>query len=350
MKNLLIRTTVRLLKKKATQPPPHKFLILSTTGLGDTLWGTPAIRALRAAHPSAYIGVLTSPIGQEILKYNPHISELFVVSDPVFSQLPRLYQQLKTKHITDILLFHTSQRSLLPLAATLGASTLIGTEGLHKGLDALLTHPISNQYVHEIERRLHLVAHYQAHPQSPFMEIALSEDDIRLGTEIVAPFDQQYRIALHPGAKDLFKQWPPSLFIELGNHLSQELSCQIVVTGTPAEASLVNAIATHIPGAIPLTHLRLRPFAAFLQQMDLLISNDTGPMHVGFAMQTPTIALFTPTDPHLCGPYQFEKSTVIMKSRTCTPCIKKKCAEPFCLLQITPQEVYHAAKKLLLKD
>ena len=78
-----------------------------------------------------------------------------------------------------------------------------------------------------------------------------------------------------------------------------------------------------------------------------MISNDTGPMHLALAVQTPTIGLFTPTDPNLCGPYFVNSTLAIAKKQTCSPCLRKKCAEPFCLLQIGVNEVYDAVVKLL---
>ena len=355
MKNALINRAVALFRpqKPNLENDQRKFLIVSTTGLGDTLWGTPAVKALRETYPTSYIALLTSPIGREIFEHNRHVDELFVISDPVLFPLFSHYFQLKKRAFTDVILFHTSQRPILPFVATLGASRIIGTQGLSKGLDHFLTHPISRAYVHEVERRLQLVGQIDAHTQNPSLELFLSGEDERQAELFLAQFQLPAnlpKIALHPGAKDRFKQWPPSLFIELGNRLVQELGCQLFITGSAIEKQLVESVAAQIKGAIPVTSLSLRPFAAFLKQMQLLISNDTGPMHVGFAVNTPTIALFAPTDPKLCGPYSVKNAKVIAKQPTCTPCLKKKCVEPFCLLQISVQEVYDASLKCFYQE
>ncbi len=121
-----------------------RFLILSTTGLGDTLWGTPAIRALRKCFPTSYIGVVTSPIGKACLQHNRRIDELFVVKDPVFRHLLSVLSQIEKTEITHVLSFHTSQRPILPLASVLGAAEIVGTHGINKGLDFLLTQSLDN--------------------------------------------------------------------------------------------------------------------------------------------------------------------------------------------------------------
>ena len=154
-------------------------------------------------------------------------------------------------------------------------------------------------------------------------------------------------VGLHPGAKDKFKQWPMENFAALGNLLKDHLGCQIIVTGNASEKKLVETIASKIKGAIAVGgELSLRPLASLISRMSLMISNDTGPMHVAFAMQTPTVALFVPTDPELCGPYFATRVKVVAKRLTCSPCLKKKCQEPFCLLQIGVQEVYESALNL----
>ncbi len=352
-KNKLIKSFINLLRPKTLNISEEKrFLILSTTGLGDTLWGTPAIRALRECFPTSYIGVVTSPIGKALLQHNRRIDELIVAKNPLLPSLFPLYRRLKAKKITHVLSFHTSQRPMLPLAALLGATEIIGTIGINKGLDCLFTHPLENTPMHEIQRRLCIVGQVGAHTLDSSMEISLSPEDEKAADAFLEELHiPSYLplIALHPGAKDTFKQWPASHFIELGNRLVQDLGCRIIVTGTPSEKALVDAIAKNIEGARSATQLPLLAAAALIKRMDLMIANDTGPMHVSFALRVPTIGLFAPTDPKLCGPYYSELAQTIAKKPTCTPCIRKSCKEPFCLLQIGVQEVYDAALKLYYK-
>ncbi len=347
MKNQLIKSLVKLLKPKRPYLEEEKrFLILSTTGLGDTLWGTPAIRALRKCFPTSYIGVITSPIGKACLQHNPRIDEIFVVENPVLFHLFPLYWKLKKRCITHVLHFHTSQRPILPLASILGAAEIIGTHGINKGLDFLLTQALDHEGFHEIQRRLDIAAQIGAHSLDSSMELFLSQEDEKIAEYFLS--DRHIPsylplIGLHPGAKDGFKQWPVSHFIELGNLLVYNLGCRVVITGTPAEKTLVASVASQIEGAVAATDLPLLPMAALIKRMALMISNDTGPMHMAFAMKTPTIGIFSPTDPQLCGPYFAANAFPIAKKPTCSPCLRKKCREPFCLMQIGVQEIYDTA-------
>ncbi|MDR2539629.1 MAG: glycosyltransferase family 9 protein [Chlamydiales bacterium] len=353
-KNFVLKLFVKILryfiKQNAIQ---DRFLIISTTGLGDTLWGTPSIRSLREHYPKGYIAILTSPIGKELLENNPYINDLFLLKKPIITSLISLYSKLKKKKISYILSFHSSQRIVLPFAYLLGAKKIIGTEGANKGLDSLITHLLPKKPQHEIVRRLEMIAaltnkktiHHQ-------IEMTLSQQDKKNALPLMDHLQDHSRpcILLHPGSKDLFKRWPSSHFIALGNLLSMQHKCHIFITGNQSEKELVLQIASHIPNSTSLIDLPLKTFAALIQNMDAMVCNDTGPMHMAFAIKTPTIAIFCPTNPHLCGPYAVKDYTVIAKKKTCSPCLQKKCANPFCMLQIGTQEVYEAVLCQLCKS
>src|SRR5476649_718860 len=94
IKNFLIRFFLAFAKPFIRTNTGERFLIVSTTGLGDTLWGTPAIRALRESYPNAYIGVLTTPLGKQVLQGNPYINEIFVAKEPPLLSLIKLFPTL----------------------------------------------------------------------------------------------------------------------------------------------------------------------------------------------------------------------------------------------------------------
>lgn len=346
IKNFLISWVLKLTRFiQKNDPTAHRFLIVSTTGLGDTLWGTPAIRALRFAYPHAYIGVLTSITGKEVLKNNPHLDEFFVVKEPVLLSLIPLFWRLKSREIGTAYIFHTSQRAVLPFCHFIGASRIVGTQGINKGLDHLLTEAMEAKPMHEIERRLQIVG-IPSNDHS--MELTLSAQD-KVAAKTLLKDVPSYvpLIGLHPGAKDRFKQWPPSHFIAVGKALKDHLGCQIVVTGNQQEKELVESVAQGIGGALPLSgQLSLHALGALIQQMAVMISNDTGPMHIACAVKTPIVGLFAPTDAQLCGPYFAHRAEVIQRKKTCAPCLKKRCRDPFCMRQISKKEVFETALKL----
>lgn len=336
-KNYFTLIFVRFLQLFQRRGSENHFLIVSTTGLGDTLWATPAIRALREAHPKAYIGCLTTPLGAQVLKDSPYLNEFFVFGR--VSSLFKLYFKLRKRKIGTALLFHTSQRAILPLCAVIGTFCRIGTAGLQKRLDVLLTQALVWHDSHEIERRLDMVRAAKASPTSYELDFFINESDREAAKKLMP---QGVVIGLHPGAKDRFKQWPPSYFVKVAKKLKDELGCSILITATPAEKSLAESICSEIgEGTVFIQPLNI--MAAALEKLTLFITNDTGPLHLALAMKTPTIALFSPTNPKICGPYHNTRSMILEASPTCFPCLKKKCRDPFCMRQIGPDAVIKMA-------
>jgi len=349
-KNALIKALL-FFSPASTRPKPpktfEKFLIVSTTGLGDTLWGTPAIRALRKTYPDSTISVLTSSVGGSVLEHNKHIDELYILGSNSLFSLFRFLRKLRQEKFEAILVFHTSQRMVLPFCTLLEVPVIIGTEGINKDLDFLLTKSLPKKRQHEIERRLDIAREVGAYVSDFSLEMTKkSEDEEKVDRFLEGHGipDHIPLVGIHPGAKNLFKQWPKESFVEVGRRLSQHLGCQIFVTGDQSEALLVLEIASQIPSAIPIAgELSLSSLTALLRRMDLFVTNDTGPMHLAYAAKTPTVAIFGPTDPALCGPFHVENVKVLTASKTCRPCLGKNCLRPFCLLQLGPETVYDAA-------
>lgn len=341
MKNILIKRLSQLArplipKHKTTQ----RFLIVATTALGDTLWATPAIENIRNSFPDAYIAVLTSPIGLQVLKHNPHINKLFLLHEPLSRHFFSLLKTLYREQFDTVLLFHASQRLTLPLCSLIGATRIIGTAGINKGLDSLLTHPLPNHTQHEITRRLKIAEAIGASIPTETLSFFLQPH------EQLPPRPGTW-IALHPGSKDSFKRWPKENFIQLGRRLKEQ-NYEILITGTKEERTLMEEIAAQIPGAhIDKPDRTLRQFAALLNQMDLLISNDTGPVHLACALNRPVVAIYASTDPALCGPHKAPKALAVSRRASCDPCLKRKCRLPFCFLQIGPEEVLRTAAILM---
>jgi ADP-heptose:LPS heptosyltransferase len=338
---LLLRICFFLSPKKQRSSKPHRILIVSTTALGDTLWGSPAIVSLKQSFPNALISILTSPIGKEIFKTSPHISKLYCIDRPLWRSFFPLLFSLKKENFDTLLVFHASQRLVFPLCFFLGAERFIGSSGINKGLDALFTKTLPSLQEHEIERRLRLVEEIGGIAWTKQLTFHLNPQEKKL-----LP-DSGPWIALHPGSKDAFKRWPKEHFIALGQKLSEHTSMRILITGNKSEQMLMQEIQLQIPGSVCLTPSSLHSFAHILEQVALLISNDTGPFHLACALNTPAIAIYGATNPELCGPYLAENALALYKPVPCTPCLKRSCLSPFCLLQIGPQDVLQECLKLL---
>ena len=358
-KNGLIKIIVDLLrffgipKKLTLSVPPSGVLVVNTTGVGDTLWATPSLRCLKNSLPDAYIGMLTNRAGAEVLKGNPDVSEIFVFQKGFkgFFSVPKLLGSLRSRRFDIVFIFHASDRLIWPLCHFTGAPEVVAFPGQSKGLDFFATRfYAAPEGVHRAEARLGMLRSMGIKGLPGPLAIFLADEEqeeMRLFRKELVK-DSSMLVGLHPGAQKPFKCWSAQNFIETGKRLTQRTGCRCVITGGPGEERLADAIASGIDGAVSVAgKLGLRQTAALIAGMNLFITNDTGPMHIAFAFKTPTIALFSPTDPRLCGPWHTEKAEVIEKPKVCNPCMEKKCYNPVCMGQITVEEVLVRAELLL---
>ena len=348
-KNILLKQLSRAFKHPKNTPQKNKkirLLIVSTTGLGDTLWATPAIRAIKKSFPNSYLAVLTSPIGHQVLLSNPYIDEFFVIDkSPLFSCV-KLFSKLKSRRLEIALIFHTSQRFILPFISVCGPQEIIGNQGMNKGLDDFLTSAIEKKPIHEIERRLEISEKLGISREGTYLDFFLTEEEKKFAIHFLKK--KSFAVGIHPGSKDPFKRWRLNHFISLGKRLYKDYRAKIYVTGGKGEEILAKKVSDAIPKALSIAgKFNIRQLAALIEHFNLFLTNDTGPMHIAYAMKTATFSPFVPTHVSSCGPYQVKNASFIQKSPTCFPCLKKKCRDPFCLEQISNDMAWGKIKALL---
>lgn len=335
MKNLLIKFLVFVLRPFFSSHTEKKsVLIVSTTGLGDTMWATPSLRALYAAGKN--IVLLTGPYGSHLFKNCPYPIKIYSTSHAPLWKILSLFTTLRKHHFEEIFVFHASQRSLFPMLALLQPQSLHGFKGYNKGLDCLFTHLIEKQSEHEIMLRLSMIKQPDASTQMELYTPVNSQDTA-----------QKKQIAIFPGSKDAYKRWPKEYFIELGKKFMKD-SYTLYIVGASDEKHLVTSISENIVGARPLYSYSLNETICLIQSCQLCIANDSGPMHLAFAAGVPTIGLFSPTSVQRYGPLNIPRGMVIQRETPCSPCLRRNCRDNFCMRQISPETVYKEAKKWLI--
>jgi len=160
-------------------------------------------------------------------------------------------------------------------------------------------------------------------------------------------------IMLLPGARWPNKRWPADYFAETVNRLSGAYpDFQFAILGTADDAPLADSICRANPGrCLDLTGKTSLPdMIEWLRHADLVISNDTGPLHVAAALKRPVLAIYGPSDPLYTGPHNQSAGVLQAKDLPCVPCMKQTCAyhEPLaCLHAITPEQVCARALSIL---
>src|SRR5690606_38871830 len=116
-----------------------RILVLSTTGLGDSLWATPAFEKIKQKYPTSHLAVITTGLGGQVFFNNPHINQIFFLENLFSFKCFKLWNKLRKNRFQIVFQFHSSQRYALPLCSTIGAEKIVGTQGSSKGLDSIFT-------------------------------------------------------------------------------------------------------------------------------------------------------------------------------------------------------------------
>lgn len=205
--------------------------------------------------------------------------------------------------------------------------------------------------MHAVDERLRLAQWIGAsiHPQDRFMRMFLWPGETeyaegwlqKRGLSPVAP-----RVGLILGASAVFRRWRAERFGRVAAFLD-ERGVQIINIGDSRELDLAQRAEKAAGRRLTRGYnLGLRLLAAVLSRLDLVISNDTGPLHLGQAVGTPVLGLFGPTDPGRVGP-RGPRDRVLKVPPTCDPCVERSCQEPTCMDQLEEEAVLWAALDML---
>jgi lipopolysaccharide heptosyltransferase II len=159
-------------------------------------------------------------------------------------------------------------------------------------------------------------------------------------------------VLLHPGANWAHKRWPSERFAELGERLVSLRQVRVLITGGPGDWEVARSVAERVrsPAACLVEPMGLRQLGALLEQVHLVVSNDTGVLHLAAALQRPLVALYGPTSPSLTGPLGEPGRLAVLHHADCCPRIP--CREPdhpshLGMEAISVDETYQAACSML---
>ncbi|MDI3297716.1 MAG: glycosyltransferase family 9 protein [Bacillota bacterium] len=330
--------------------------------LGDTLFATPALRALRQRFPSAELTVLAWSSNAELLEGNPAVDRLWVAESPL-----DLAHWLVTCQEARFDLAVGLSNAGSWLAAFSGARWRTGFGAQSLGLFYNLPAP-DRRDVHAVDYALAVARAAGAEAAGePSPEVYPSPADRRWARR----FERRFRlpgrplVALHPGGRFFpQKRWPADHFARLAAALEARRGARLVVVGGPDDAAAGEAILAALErpedGRNLAGRVGLRRTAALLARVDLFVGNDSAPLHLAAAVGTPTLALFGPTDPRNFAP-RGERHRLLRVEMECAPCIhwmggtleylaSRRHQEEVpaeCMLRITPERVLAEAERQL---
>lgn len=281
-------------------------LVVSNTGFGDTLLSTPSIKTLRKSFPKLDITFLVNHNFYTLFEGFEYVNRIVKYKKGLLNQL-KIISKLRDYKVDVIFLFHSNGPEDIFFSKLSGTKHILKMthNNNHEYKNIFLNNPVLIEQ-HDIENRLDLVRILNPKIVDTCMEIPkMFYND----NNFFKDTSKRY-IAFQMGAQDTFKMWPVSKFIALANkihHLDDNIDI-VILGATKYEQELTTEFISKIDkkdriyNLCAVTKIELLP--KVLNSCDLLITNDTGTMHLAIALKKQTICLFGPTNSKLFGPYQ----------------------------------------------
>jgi ADP-heptose:LPS heptosyltransferase len=320
--------------------PWRRIVLYQNTALGDALFATPAIRAVRRSFPEAHLALLCRHRHADLMALNPHLDQLLIYRGKAKSFRP-LVRELRAGQFEVAVILHGNDPETLPLLWAGGVEQIVGAGETAFSFLHSLTLPPPRRDQHVVDHRLDLVAAIGARPEGRELELPLTPAILAQAGERLArdlPGSGPL-IALAPGASSPHKMWPVERFALVAQALQREDQARLLILTTAKEAPL----ATRITSGLKRGHWTsdgrtgLVELAGLLAQCRLVVANDSGVYNLGQALHVPTLSLGGPLGPADYGPLPGHGAEMIsLRSQVCPwpDCLNTACPDPVCIKAI----------------
>jgi lipopolysaccharide heptosyltransferase I len=330
---------------------PSSVLIVKLGSLGDIIHAIPAAAAIRRAFPQARIDWLADVRHRELVELVPVVDRRILVDTGVVSSVLETVRELRRARYDAALDLQGLLKSAV-LTRLSGAKRVVGfpQELLRERAARMFYKETAGEPApHVIDKNLSMLKALGI--RVPDVEFPLDDrrpqaaDEARSRLGLTAG----KRFALiNPGAAWPNKRWPPVYFAEVARALSTRYGLRSLVLWGPGEEQIAQDIVTASDGAAAVSPpTRIADLVSLAKAAALMISGDTGPMHIAGAVGTPIIGIFGPTDPQRNGPWG-EYDLTASRYRACACHYQRQCRiSGWCLLDIAPREVMALVEKRL---
>jgi heptosyltransferase-1 len=347
---------------------PANILIVKLSAIGDVVHALPFLEVLKERFPGSRIDWLVEEEASQIIEGH-HALEKVIISRRKswqkkllkgghFISVPReicdFLKELRSRNYDLVIDLQGLLKSGILVGLSKGKRK-IGMAGSREGAWIFLNEPrVPVIYAqHAIDRYLQMAGHLECDPSSwegdiPGLESAREFVDQFLKDR---GLDQAPLVAVNPVAKWKTKLWKPERFAELADRICQDLGCEAIFTGSLQDRETIKGITERMK-KIPIIlagEIGLKELACLYRKSRVLVTTDTGPMHIAAAVGCRVVALFGPTDPVRTGPCG-NGHRVVRADAACSPCFKKSCEHMTCMEDIEVERVYQSVREILLEN
>jgi heptosyltransferase-2 len=352
--------------------PPPKILIVQPNWVGDAVMATPTLRAMRELYPDAHISYLMRRYVKDLYSGMPWVDQLITYrTGKTTAKAGKgtfdLAARLRTGKFDLAVLLPNSFKSAL-VCKMANIPRIFGYERDGRGFlltDRLLPVKEKGKFVPSpmVLTYLGLARYLGSNHRDVRMQLFITDSDRRDAQSVLvraglepnlekpAASGRPPLIILNPSAQyGAAKLWKSEYFAELGDRFIDELGATVLLSASPRERAVVDAVQRQMKhAAVDLSNrgMTLGSLKEVVRRCDLMITNDTGPRHIAAAMDVPVVTVFGPTHPEWTEIYYPKERQVAVKV-FCGPCQKKVCPlDHRCMTRVTPAMVWEASMQLL---
>jgi len=341
-----------------------RVVVRSTNWVGDSVMTVPALRALRRVLPDAHITLAIRPGARGIFSEADFIDDVLLYDRKgALSVIPQIREWRRRKFDLAVLFQNAFEAALIPFVAGVPLRLGYATESRQ----TLLTHPLAlpdwRSSRHEVFYYLYLVTALEQMlfgtsticEADPDASIQISDDRKVEATELLRAHgirEGEPVVALCPGSiNSRAKRWPAEAYAALADRLI-DTNRQVLLIGSKNEADVSRDVTSRMRNRpVVLTgKTSLDQITAVLSTVDLIVTNDTGPAHIGAALGRPTLVIFGPTNPLTTRPFA-PVAEILRHPPDCAPCMLRDCPiDHRCMTAITVEEVFERSHALLKRS
>ncbi|MFK7742426.1 MAG: glycosyltransferase family 9 protein [Planctomycetota bacterium] len=331
-------------------PDGGSVLVVRLSALGDVLFALETVAALRRERPDVAIDFLVEDRFRSLLDDHPQIRDVIVYPRRTRLAIPGSLWRLRKRRYDVVFDVHGIQKSALHVlcakaTSKVGPGAPASREGAAFAYRTTVPMPTPPPHRADIGHRLLRAVGLSGEPAAPV--VATQTPPPELLADLPRP-----RVLLHPGTSAFaaFKRWPPECFAELAQRLEARGVALLVAFG-PGERELAQPALTAAASAraVDGQQLGLAGLAGVMEQCDVVVAADTGPLHLAAATGAHCVAIFGPKNPARYGPraHGSVQHELVYHDVPCRPCRRRNCVTPQCVLGVQIDDVEQAVRRQL---
>ncbi|HNV23926.1 MAG TPA: lipopolysaccharide heptosyltransferase II [Candidatus Omnitrophota bacterium] len=331
-----------------------KILVVNVNWVGDVVFSSPVFRSIKEHYPHCHITCLAPQRVRGVLESIPDIDAIIGYDDrtthrSLVSKIKVWVQLFRSRFHLAFLLHGSLSRALLVFLA--GIPFRVGYPTKKRGFLLTCRVPLPEETLHRSDYYLRIIEFFGIRVRDRLTYLQVAPDARKKMSRMLEEYgmDQAHpRILVHVGANWNLKRWPLESFTRLIDQLINNLKAKVIIPGTKEDLPLIDMICAPLKNKpwILAGKTDLKELIALISLSDLLITSDSGPLHLASSVGVKTIALFGPTRPEITGPRGKGRSYILQHDVGCNKdaCYDLTCPNNICMQRITVKEVLDAMR------